>query len=479
VNSSTPRPEVIALPKPLASVIALYRHGGARIPSLTFANVESLRGIETRSGHPPRGNVAIKETGHATLSLDGHYSDRPDGSETLLDVGLSDGSVVASQHAYVASQGASIVIGQSTTLATEVELTEWQWSTGKEPVAWVGVLHGAQVRHARNLLVYGHGKRCFDSLRLEGNAAWHLTQKGAFGPRSCVAVIDTKGTPVERAELWHDFAALEFLFGAPLRLDTLIGVDSENHPVAAYGASFGYRYRSDANREPPLPDERDVAWMAVAFPLVARALSEAAPSPTTMAACSYVDSMVGHLDGQYLFAQIGLEALANRLTPSKVPLVRSDAEWKTWLKTTRETWAAHARDQRAEGDMYSKLKAVARPTTSSLTRDLFGAWGIQVPDEALREIRGRNTVAHTGLMNEEGEDYDIERDVRRIRIVRALLAAMVLRQVGYEGALNGWDLDDQGWRRRADWFTASDAATVTARQLYEANAGPPEQVPQG
>lgn len=93
-----------------------------------------------------------------------------------------------------------------------------------------------------------------------------------------------------------------------------------------------------------------------------------------------------------------------------------------------------------------------------------------VPEEALREIRGRNTVAHTGLMNKDGEDYVIERDVRRIRNIRTLLAAMLLRHVGYEGALNGWDLDDQGWPRRADWFGPTERALTTARRLYEANA---------
>ncbi len=469
MNPPEPRPELIVLPKPLASIIALYAHA-TNIPSLSLAAVESLRGIESRSGQSTRGTITIKESGHALVSLDGQYDGLFDDSDSGLEARLSDGSVVTARHAHVTSRGTSIVVGQRAKLTTELQFTEWQWSTGKRPVAWVGALHGARVRRAYNLFVYGHGKRCFDSLRLEGNAIWHLTRKGAFGPRSCVVVLDTRTVAVERAQLWHDFAALEFLLGTPLRLDTLVGVDADNQPVAAYGASFGYRYREDANHAPPLPDERDHAWLAVAFPLVARALAAAPPNPTTMATCSYVDSTVGHLDGQYLSAQIALEALANRLTPSKLPLVRREIEWKAWLKATRETWAAHARDERAMGDMYLKLKDVARPTTSSLTRDLFAGWGMAVPEEALREIRGRNTVAHTGLMNKDGEDYVIERDVRRIRIIRTLLAGMLLRHVGYEGPLNGWDLDERGWPRQADWFGPSEGALTAARRLYEANA---------
>jgi hypothetical protein len=73
----------------------------------------------------------------------------------------------------VAQKTISIAVGRSATSATEIKLTEWQWSTGHEPVAWVGILHGVEVRRAYNLFVYGHGSRCFDSLRLEGNAMWH------------------------------------------------------------------------------------------------------------------------------------------------------------------------------------------------------------------------------------------------------------------------------------------------------------------
>jgi len=93
-----------------------------------------------------------------------------------------------------------------------------------------------------------------------------------------------------------------------------------------------------------------------------------------------------------------------------------------------------------------------------------------VPDDGLLEIRGRNTVAHTGLMNKDGVDYDVDRDVRRTRIIRALLAGMILRHVGYEGPLNGWHLDEQGWPLRADWFLVAERAQRGAKQRYEATA---------
>jgi hypothetical protein len=47
---------------------------------------------------------------------------------------------------------------------------------------------------------------------------------------------------------------------------------------------------------------------------------------------------------------------------------------------------------------------------------------------------------------------------------------MILRHVGYDGALAGWEPNDRGWRLRADWFSPSDRGVETARQLYEAHA---------
>jgi hypothetical protein len=177
-------------------------------------------------------------------------------------------------------------------------------------------------------------KESYNSLRLEGNATWHLTRKGEFGSRTCLAIIDTKGVPVDRAKLWADFAALEFLFGTPLRLDLLVG-------VAAFGASFGYRYRPRMNRVPPLPEDLNAAWLAVAFPLVATALAKAneAPNAMTVAVTGYVDSTMGHLEGQYLFAQVTLEAVAERLTPNKKPVVKDVPAWEAWVKAQRPFFA--------------------------------------------------------------------------------------------------------------------------------------------
>lgn len=465
----------IRLAAPLARILSAYAHGGAEVPALTFAPVANVTGLASRSGHPPRGTLVALDSGDAVLSLDGYLKDRDDEAGTNVVIELADGSTVGCAHAYVTSQKTSIAKGQPPVLSTELQLTEWHWTTGEQPVAWVAVLRGADFKSS-NLHVKGHGRWSSNSLRLEGNAAWHLTRKGVAGKRTCLVILDAHGLDMVRAQLWDDFAALEFLFGTTLRLDSLVGVNEKNEAVGAFGVSFGYRFRSDGDREPPLPEDRDKTWIAVAFPRLARALAAAEPNPVTIATCGYIDSTVGHIDGQYLFAQVALEALANRLTPIGKPVVNDERAWKAWVKSIRNVLKEHAADEWALSVLAGKVGAACRPTTSRLVHQTLQRMGIEAPREALDEIEGRNGVAHTLSMT-DGAPYDIERDVRRVRIIRALLAALVLRHVGYEGALSGWDLDDQGWRKPVGWFLPSKIAGAEADQIYDAiAAGEPDAV---
>jgi len=461
------RPPNIELPASLARLLSAYSHAGEKIPWLDFAAVKRVNGLESKSGHAVRGAITIKDSGEALLSLDGHFHEREETSGNALEILLADGSVVTTTNAFLTREGTRIVVGDSATFTSEFELNEWQWATGRKPVAWVGALRGVEFHWAYNLFVDGHGKTSSSSLRLGGNATWHLTRKGAFGQRSCVALIDTMGAPIGPQQLWHDFSALEFLFGTPLRLNLLIGVDENNEAVAAYGASFGYRFRQDASREPPLPDERDAAWIAIAFPLVARALDNPTPNTAAIATCGYVDSTLGHIDGQYLFAQVALEAVADKLVPEKKAVVKDVDAWKAWVRSQRSSFAEHAADDAAVDVLAFKLREACRPTTSRLVEQLLGRSGLAVPAGALREIDGRNVVAHTLSMT-DGEPHDIERDVRRVRVIRTLLAATILRHVGYDGPIVGWDVDENGRRTHATWYPASDGAREKARQIYEA-----------
>lgn len=207
--------------------------------------------------------------------------------------------------------------------------------------------------------------------------------------------------------------------------------------------------------------------MALAFPLVSQALDGPDPNPVTIATSGYVDSTIGHVDGQYLFAQIALEAAAYRLTPEGKPVVKDEAAWKSWAKAQRGVLVEHAIDESAVNSLAQKLRDAARPTTASLVKRTLEAMNIQAPKEALKEIEGRNGVAHTFSMT-RGSAYEPEKDLRRIRMIRTLLAGMILRHVGYKGALSDWDRNEDRSLKLAEWFPIGDEARKEAGRIYEA-----------
>lgn len=455
----------------LSTLIVAYAQG-ASVPSLAFPAVQAIDGLESSVG-AIRGSVFIGELGSVKLGLDGRWTAQ---ERREIGVRFEDGSRLRAEHAVSIHQANNFKPATGATSKTEFELADWQWQGAASALAWVGVLHGVDFRQG-NLVATSPGRTSCTSLRLKGNCTWFLLAQGYAGKRTCVALIVADDGEQMRSNLWADFSALEFLFGGPIRLDQLVGIGAQNDPVAAIGLSLGYRFRASATHEPPLPeharegDQVHSTWMAAAFPLLARALAADEPNPVTVATAGYVDSTIGHIDGQYLFAQIALEATANRLVPDRPPLVHDVHVWNDWVKSNRDNLKAHAVDDRALNTLYMKLKHASSATTSSLVRRALAALGVAAPDEALDEIEGRNIVAHTLSMNED-EVYDLERDLRRIRIIRALLAALLLRRIGYEGALSGWDLDGMRHPVRADWFPVSEAAARAAQEIFEAETAP-------
>jgi hypothetical protein len=152
-------PAPVQLPAPLARLLATYAHGAAQVPILTFSEVQQLRRIESTSGHEVRGKVAIDDTGQVLVAVEGRFKEDDPTSGTPLEVRLSDGSIIATKHAYVAGHSGSIVLGNSATFTTEIELMEWRWSTSKSPLAWVATLDGAEIGRSSNLSISGYGKR--------------------------------------------------------------------------------------------------------------------------------------------------------------------------------------------------------------------------------------------------------------------------------------------------------------------------------
>jgi hypothetical protein len=467
MNTSAIAVPTIKIAPPVASLIGAYVLRGAGIPRLEFASVAKVGQLTSECGTLQHGSLTAIEFGESVLKLEDVYLPLGKLANDHAGIDLADGSSVWAKWAFVARRNSSASVNGSSTRLTEIELNEWHWTTNEMPIAWVGILHGVRFK-SRNVLVRDAESDCLDSLRLQGNATWYLACKGAFGERTCLALITTTERSLREVCLESDFSALEFLIGGPLRLDLLVGVNERNEPVAAFGAGYGYRFRQQTLPKPPIPWDAQNAWLAVAFPKVVKALTDNGPNPIRIAVCGYVDSTIGHLDGQYLFAQVALEALAYRLAEEKKPIVNDVRDWEKWAKSVHDHLRVHAVDPQAFNTLAVKLKQLSRPTTSRLVEQVLRKMAIEPPTEGLDEIERRNDVVHTMSMT-GGESYDIERESRRIRIIRTLLAAVILRHLGYEGALASWDLDESRWTEPAEWFCISDRAREESKTIYEAD----------
>ena len=471
----------VKIARPLADVILRFGDGNTELPQLEFPPVRSIEGVESA-----RGSVD-ESHGQALVSLADLHGDLYDRSP--IQVTLADSSILEAEHVASISNSGSVqavdtscqqyMVGH----VTRLSLSRWRWTSNQKPVAWVGLLRGAKIHHHNwNLALGGRGYTSATSLRLRGNATWHLLSSKLYGEEHCIVVLDETGGHDE--QLVADFLALEFLFGTPLRLELLVGVNSNNVPVAAIGTDLGCEFQTK-EAHPPIPfsemgdakwpnrtrrDGRNPNWMAIAFPLIARALGEKDLTPTSAAISAYVGSMVGFIDAQYLMAQVGLEALADRIKTGhdEKPVVKDLEKWEQWVESMLPSLQAHAVDAESLDTLVNKSRSSGQPTTTALVERVLKRLGIDAPKEALREIRNRGNVAHSLSMT-RGKPYDAERELRRVRMIRALLAALLLRHVGYDGALQGWDRNGAGWATPAEWFQASDRSLATARTLHEAS----------
>ncbi len=462
--TNSPEAPTVKIPQPLANLIVEYAQEKAHVPQCAFPPITSVRGLASEFPNV-RGTVEVTSTGNAQVTIDvfvpfGHKIE-----EGLVQFELEDVSNLFAQFAHVTGRYMSRLDSH-----TDIRLTHWHWATDQVPIAWVGILHGVDFESS-NLILRRGNNSSDNSMRLQGNAVWHLLRKGLFGKRTCLVVVTTEAHDFQDSLIWDDLSALEFVFGAALRLDVLVGVNEFNMPVAAFGPSFGYRFRPETANYPPIPYDQEHAWIAVAFPRLVKVLAEKEPNPVGTAICGYADTTIGHIEGQYLFAQVLLEAVAYQLTTDPRPLVRDVAKWESWAKTVRDKLKEHAvqNDDRALNTLAKKLNELCRPTTSSLVQQTLNRMGLEPPNEALDEIDGRNQVAHTMSMSSD-EPRDLEKDLRRIRIIRALLASLALRHIGYEGALADWDRDDSNWPETAEWFTISDSARDESLIVHEADA---------
>ncbi|WP_394822287.1 hypothetical protein [Pendulispora albinea] len=445
---------------PIARILLSFGLEEVPLPALSFASCASgsvgttrLDGIEGRLAIENRSLVLTFPRRFDTFRL----------RELLNEPGafhLSDGSELVAELTHWVGDSTVIEVGESMRTTTTLELDLWTWIR-REPVAWVGRLPGLRFgRGNLELSIRGAGGRTRrDGLRLRGNYTWYIVGNGRKG-EAPLLVLDSRGAALDGDALGADFTALEFVLGVPTRLDLLLGVDEHLDLVAAVGPHLGFRVPFGTETHSPLPDRLDAkCWAPVLFPRIASRLLNP-EDKSYVAIGAYMDSLVDHLDGAYLKAQVALEAYSKSLIRKTAGhLVASEKAWRGWVTEVEHTVRSHAVDEKSAGILLGKVRSAMYAPSSTSVPSALSMLGLAVPKAVLDEVKLRNIAAHEFVMSRKQEQR-IETDLPRLRMVQALLGALVARAVGYSGPVLGWTEDQMGYRNELQWWPTMDHPEV-------------------
>ncbi|XXX77674.1 hypothetical protein WMF30_02700 [Sorangium sp. So ce134] len=281
----------------------------------------------------------------------------------------------------------------------------------------------------------------------------------------------------ERRTFINDVHALRFALGQALRIGALDGVNGHGE-IVGHVTGFGdiTTKESLGRVAPPVPVHHiDGVWVSPLF----RALSrELASNDTLLVPISwYVDSLLGHLDGEYVGLQVALGSLARtileRKTTQEYRLIQRPAQWALWIEQQRTHLESIAEPGYAEA-LIEQVRNASTPNVEWSVRRAFEELDLKLLPEMEEELRQRATVLASGEISRSAEARDVNTLVTRVEVVRCMVAALVARAIGYAGAIQGWRSGAGGYDGTADWFPTAEQAQKEAEHIYRAKT---EDVP--
>jgi hypothetical protein len=382
---------------------------------------------------------------------------------------LADGSTIVADFGHWKSQGRR----EGMTPGYTCEFHVWRCEAPRV-FRWVGELKGGGFLNA-NLGVSSPGKSSGGNMRLDGRYVWYLLANDRIdGEANHRVIVDGGPRPLNREALGTDFNALQFALGTPLQIDSLVGLDEPGNVVGCAGVHLGGNRRTAKRRraDGPVPDEiSDDCWIPVLFHRLATTMA-ARDLPWGVACNAYVDSASdATIDAKYLKLHVALEAFATALPKVKGQgeparfLVKDKKAWNKWVKAhDGELRSMVAPDANPES-FIGKVRSAMNLPSSGVVADALGRLSppLLVDEKVLAELDYRNLAAHDYRMNGPDVDYDVDRDVGRVDILRSLLVALVARASEYDGAISGWVTSDAaGWKPQPDWWPAPSSSAIEA-----------------
>ncbi len=395
---------------------------------------------------------------------------------------LADGKRVVAEYGHTPRYGSRAGAEPGFTCEFDV----WHTEGGSVAARWAGRLKGGGFLNG-NLAVSAGSRSTAGHMRLEGNYTWYLLDADRNGDLS--VVVDGGPSTFDRHALGIDFNALQVALGAPLQLDLLVGLDRPGNVVGAAGVHFGGNRQTKrrGRADGPVPD--DVAhecWVPVFFHRLATAMVATPDLPWGMACNAYLDSISdATIDGRYLHVHVALEAFATALLKrdskkkAKPRLLVKDGEtWVRWVNDHAvELRAMLAATDPKELEKLAKVftnkvvSAMNLPSSGVVADALSSLDPPLLVDEAvLEEVEKRNIPVHHASMNKPGVEYEVDRDVGRIDVLKSLFVALIARACNYDGAIAGWVRDEAAaWKPQPGWWPPPSAATLAeARVMFAA-----------
>jgi hypothetical protein len=214
----------------------------------------------------------------------------------------------------------------------------------------------------------------------------------------------------------------------------------------------------------------------VFFHKLATTMTATPQLPWGVACTAYLDSVSDPtIDGQYLKLHVALEAFAKALlkqdeTEKVEPrlLVKCRAEWVAWVEAHSAELRAMVSPSAKPDVFVNKVRFAMNLPSSGVVADALSrlAPPLAVDAAVLDELDKRNIPAHYATMNPPGEDYDIDRDVERVDVLRSLLVALIARACRYDGAISGWVTTDAvKWKPQPGWWPPPSAETLAKARV--------------
>lgn len=377
---------------------------------------------------------------------------------------LADGRVFHAEFGHTSND--RMKLGGETSHEVIVEGPQWHVVPREGiPSLWIGKINGKTNHVFGNLSVHfdqDEQTRTSEAanLRLAGTYVYYLVCR----QDAWFLIVDTgSGMVPDRHALWRDFLALEFALGQQMRLRTLCGLNEAGAVVAYTGGYYGEDHPRDIRQSPvPIMSGLEVPL----FEAVSKAWNAHPELRWGIALQSYLDGFTSNIEVAYLRLQVAIESFAYWILKARgeldYVLVEDVKKWEAWVKNNKEAIRSQAKgnDENLATALYLKVKMAYERSTGKLIRDTFKLFQLDTTKEMDKELRSRDLSVHMMQMSPDG--YELDRDMQRINLIRALLVALIAKASGYQGAIADQALLDGG-----TWWKPDPAARNKVHYVAE------------